>query len=176
MSRKQPNTPNQLSTLEEIKRKARASQEARLQRALDRLSRQEQEPIPSSIPGPGISHSLDPRRTTVKYYAVRRGRTCNAIYISWALCKNQVLNYPEAEFKAFTTYEAAQDYLNSAQSPTEGRVANNRAVGSTYQAPPTTADSTTQTAAYWNITLYLEGVALGILIGALITLWTLLHQ
>ena len=175
MRRKQA-TPAHLNQLEEIKRKARASQEARLQRISNRISRQEQETNSSTAAVTVTSQTVDPRRTTSKYYAVRRGRTNNVIYISWALCKGQVLNYPGAEFRAFTTYEAAQDYLDSAQSPTEGRVANNRAVGSTYQAPPTTADSTTQTAAYWNIRLYLEGVALGILIGALITLWTLLHQ
>lgn len=174
--RRRQTTHNQVAQLEEIKRKARASQEARLQRILNRISRQEQETSSSTAAVTISSQIVDPRRTTSKYYAVRRGRTNNVIYISWALCKGQVLNYPGAEFRAFTTYEAAQDYLDSAQSPTEGRVANNRAVGSTYQAPPTTADSTTQTAAYWNIRLYLEGVALGILIGALITLWTLLHQ
>jgi hypothetical protein len=174
--RRSQTTYNQVAQLEEIKRKARASQEARLQRILNRISRQEQETSSSTAAVTISSQIVDPRRTTSKYYAVRRGRTNNVIYISWALCKDQVLNYPGAEFRAFTTYEAAQDYLDSAQSPTEGRVANNRAVGSTYQAPPTTADSTTQTAAYWNIRLYLEGVALGILIGALITLWTLLHQ
>lgn len=174
--RRRQTTLNQVAQLEEIKRKARASQEARLQRTLNRISRQEQETSSSTAAVTISSQIVDPRRTTSKYYAVRRGRTNNVIYISWALCKDQVLNYPGAEFRAFTTYEAAQDYLDSAQSPTEGRVANNRAVGSTYQALPTTADSTTQTAAYWNIRLYLEGVALGILIGALITLWTLLHQ
>ena len=174
--RRRQTTHNQVAQLEEIKRKARASQEARLQRILNRISRQEQETSSSTAAVTISSQIVDPRRTTSKYYAVRRGRTNNVIYISWALCKDQVLNYPGAEFRAFTTYEAAQDYLDSAQPPTEGRVANNRAVGSTYQAPPTTADSTTQTAAYWNIRLYLEGVALGILIGALITLWTLLHQ
>ena len=174
--RKRQATHNQVAQLEEIKRKARASQEARLQRTLNRISRQEQETSSSTAAVTISSLIVDPRRTTSKYYAVRRGRTNNVIYISWALCKDQVLNYPGAEFRAFTTYEAAQDYLDSAQSPTEGRVANNRAVDSTYQAPPTTADSTTQTAAYWNIRLYLEGVALGILIGALITLWTLPHQ
>ena len=175
MRRKQT-TPEYLNQLEEIKRKARASQEARLQRIQNRISRQKQETSSSTTAVTTSSQIVDPRRTTSKYYAVRRGRTNNVIYISWALCKDQVLNYPGAEFRAFTTYEAAQDYLDSAQSPTEGRVTNNRAVGSTHQAPPTTADSTTQTAVYWNIRLYLEGVALGILIGALITLWTLLHQ
>ena len=176
MSRRQ-STHNQATQLEEIKTKARASHEARIQRTLNRLARQEQETSSSTAVATISSQIVDPRRTTSKYYAVRRGRTNNVIYISWALCKDQVLNYPGAEFRAFTTYEAAQDYLDIAQSPAEGRIANSRAVGSTtYQVPSTTADSTTQTAAYSNIRLYLEGVALGILIGALITLWTLLHQ
>jgi hypothetical protein len=169
MSRKQT-TPVHLNQLEEIKRKARASQEARLQRTLDRLARQEQESSCTTAAVVTSSQNLDPRRTTSKYYAVRRGRTNNVIYISWALCKNQVLNYPGAEFRAFTTYEAAQDYLGTAQPLTEDRAANNHAVGGTYPVLSTTADSSTQTAADRGIRFYLEDVALGILIGAFITL------
>ncbi len=175
MSRKQA-TPNQLSTLEEIKRKARASQEARLQRALDRRSRQDQEPVPSNFPNPVTSHDLDPRRTTVKYYAVRRGRTCNAIYISWALCKNQVLNYPGAEFKAFNTYETAQEYLAAAR-PLAGREeGHGYVVDSTQPRYTNTSDATTQTAIDRRLQIYIEGVALGIIIGAIATLWILLPR
>jgi hypothetical protein len=175
MRRKQT-TPEHLSQLEEIKRKARASQEARLQRTIDRLARQG---WGSSSTTAAVVHSslnLDPRRTTSKYYAVRRGRTNNVIYISWALCKDQVLNYPGAEFRAFTTYEAAQDYLGSARPLTEDRVTNNHAVSGTHPVLPTTTDSSTQTAANREIRVYLEGLAVGILIGAFITLWTLLRQ
>jgi hypothetical protein len=175
MSRKQP-TPNQLSTLEEIKRKARASQEARLQRALDRLSRQDQEPIPSNIPNPGTSHDTDPRRTTVKYYAVRRGRTCNAIYISWALCKNQVLNYPGAEFKAFNTYEAAQEYLAAARPLVSRGKGHGYIVDSTQPRHTNTSDATTQTAKDRRLQIYIEGVALGIIVGPIATLWILLPR
>jgi hypothetical protein len=175
MSRRQT-THNQVAQLEEIERKARASQEARLQRTLNRLSRRERETSSTTAAVTISSQVVDPRSTTRKYYAVRRGRVNNEIYVSWALCKGQVLNYPGAEFRAFTTYEAAQDYLGTAPTLTEDRVANSHAVGSTYQALSTTADSSTQTAANWNIRLYLEGVAFGILIGAFITLWTLPHQ
>jgi hypothetical protein len=87
-----------------------------------------------------------------------------------------VLNYPGAEFRAFTTYEAAQDYLGTARPLTGNRAADNHTVSGTHPALPTTADSSTQTAANREIRVYLEGVALGILIGAFITLWTLLHQ
>jgi hypothetical protein len=169
-------TPNQLSTLEEIKRKARASQEARLQRTLDRLSRQEQEPIPINIPNTGTSHDLDPRRTTVKYYAVRRGRTCNAIYISWALCKNQVLNYPGAEFKAFNTYEAAQEYLAAARPLASREGGHGNVVDSTQPRLTTAVDATTQTARDRGFQIYIEGVALGIIIGAIAALWILLPR
>jgi hypothetical protein len=112
MPRKQT-TPQQLNQLEKIKRKARASQEARLQRTINRLSRQES--ISGAADVTTKPYRLDPLRTTVKYYAVRRGRTSNVVYISWALCKGQVLNYPGTEFEAFNTYEAALSYLGAAK-------------------------------------------------------------
>jgi hypothetical protein len=175
MSRKQA-TPNQLSTLEDIKRKARTSQEARLRRALNRLSRQDQEPTPCNIPNPDTTHNLDPRRTTVKYYAVRRGRTCNAIYISWALCKNQVLNYPGAEYKAFSTYEAAQEYLAAARPLASRGEEYGYVIDSTQPRHNNTSDATTQTAGDRGLQIYIEGVALGIIIGAIATLWILLPR
>jgi len=175
MSRKQT-TPKQLNTLEEIKRKARASQEVRLQRALDRLNRQEQEPSPANTPDTGTSHDFDPRRTTVKYYAVRRGRTSNAVYISWALCKNQVLNYPGAEFKAFNTYEAAQEYLDAARPLTSRGGGRNHVVDNTQSRLATTLDATTQTARDRGFQTYIESVALGVIIGAIATLRILLPQ
>jgi hypothetical protein len=113
MPRKQT-TPFLLDQLEEIKRKARASQEARLQRTVNKLHRQESSSGAADI----ITtepYRLDPLRTTVKYYAVRRGRTNNVIYVSWVLCKGQVINYPGAEFKAFNNYEAALEYLGAAK-------------------------------------------------------------
>jgi hypothetical protein len=170
-------TPAHLNQLEEIKRKARASQEAILQRTLDRLARQERESSSATAAVVTSSVNLDPRRTTSKYYAVRRGRTNNVIYISWALCKNQVLNYPGAEFRAFTTYEAAQDYLGTARPLTgDNSVTDNHAVGGTHPVLSTTTDSSTQTATNREIRVYLESLALGILIEAFITLWTLLRQ
>jgi hypothetical protein len=111
--------------------------------AVSRLARQEQESSSVTAATTSNSHNLDPRRTTGKYYAVRRGRTNNAIYISWVLCRNQVLNYPGAEFKAFTTYEAAQDYLRTAQPLAESRTRHSHAVGSTYPGLATTANSST---------------------------------
>jgi hypothetical protein len=110
MPRKQV-APKQLNQLDDIKRKARASQEARLQRTLDRLARQEHSSSAAIHTTGTESYQLDPLRTTGKYYAVRRGRTNNVIYISWALCKSQVINYPGAEFKACNTYESALEYL-----------------------------------------------------------------
>jgi hypothetical protein len=71
--------PIQLHKLEEIKRKARASQEARLQRTLNKLARQEQESSTTNVSNTVSSQDLDPRRTTVKYYAVRKVRTNNEI-------------------------------------------------------------------------------------------------
>jgi hypothetical protein len=175
MSRKQA-TPSQLNTLEKIKRKARASQEARLQRTLDRLTRQEQEPSSTNTPNTSTSHDFDPRRTTVKYYAVRRGRTNNAIYVSWALCKNQVLNYPGAEFKAFNTYEAAQEYLDVARPVMIRGEGRSHIVDSTQPKLSATVDATTQTARNRGFQTYIEGVALGVIIGAIATLWILLPQ
>jgi hypothetical protein len=116
MPRKQA-VPLQPDQLEEIKRKARASQEARLQRTINRLSRQESSSGVADITNK--PYRLDPLRTTVKYYAVRRGRTNNVVYVSWALCKGHVLNYPGAEFKAFNTYEAALGYLGAARQSSE---------------------------------------------------------
>ncbi len=66
MPRKQA-TPYQSNQPEEIKRKARISQEARLQRTINRLHRQE-----SSSGAVDIittePYRLDPLRTSVKYY------------------------------------------------------------------------------------------------------------
>jgi hypothetical protein len=111
-------TPLQLNQLEDIKRKARAIQEARLQRTINRLNRQESSSSAADITAE--PYRLDPLCTTGKYYAVRQGRTNNVIYVSWALCKSQVINYPGAEFKVFNTYEAALEYLGAARQVAEG--------------------------------------------------------
>jgi hypothetical protein len=107
MSRKQ-STPRQLHILREVKRKAAAEQEERLQLTLVRLAQQ----------GSGSSevktqpHPRTPPELSVdKYYAVRRGRVNNSIYTSWFECKAQVHQYPGAEYKSFTKYEQATTYL-----------------------------------------------------------------
>jgi hypothetical protein len=173
MPRKQA-TPYQLNQLEEIKRKARISQEARLQRTINRLHRQE-----SSSGAVDIittePYRLDPLRTTVKYYAVRRGRTNNVIYVSWALCKGQVLNYPGAEFKAFNKYEAALEYLEAADQSSGGCYgkAHISSDCSTATSLTSTAEVSTQTTRNLGLRTYIEGIALGFIIGAIATLWIL---
>ena len=173
MSKKQV-TPLQLNQLEEIKRKARASQEARLQRTINRLRRQESSSDAADI----ITtepYRWDPLRTTVKYYAVRRGRTNNVIYVSWALCKGQVLNYPGAEFKAFNNYEAALEYLEAADQSSGGcyRQAHISSDCSTATSLTSTAEVSTQTPRSLGLRTYIEGIALGFIIGAIATLWIL---
>jgi hypothetical protein len=157
-------TPLQLSQLEEIKRKARASQEARLQRTINRLPRQEFSSGAADITTE--LYRLDPLRTTVKYYAVRRGRTNNVIYVSWALCKGQVLNYPRAEFKAFNTYEAALGYLGAARQSSEdcSRQARISASCSTATNLTTTVEASTQTTRDRSLRIYIEGIALGFIV------------
>jgi hypothetical protein len=151
------------------------SQEAQLQRALDKLGRQESS---SSASTTITTNHLDPRRTTSKYYAVRRGRNSNVIYISWALCKSQVLNYPGAEFKAFTTYEAAQEYLGTARQLTgnDSKRSYSRAGCSTGLELASTVDSSSQTTRDRGLQTYIEGIALGFIVGAIATLWILHHQ
>jgi viroplasmin and RNaseH domain-containing protein len=118
---------------------------------------------------------LDPLRTTVKYYAVRRGRTNNVIYVSWALCKGQVLNYPGAEFKAFNNYEAALEYLEAADQSSGGcyRQAHISSDCSTATSLTSTAEVSTQTPRSLGLRTYIEGIALGFIIGAIATLWIL---
>ncbi len=165
-------TPLQLNHLEEIKRKARASQEARLQRTINRLRRQESSSDAADI----ITtepYRWDPLRTTVKYYAVRRGRTNNVIYVSWALCKGQVLNYPGAEFKAFNNYEAALEYAADQSSGGCYRQAHISSDCSTATTLTSTAEVSTQTTRSLGLRTYIEGIALGFIIGAIATLWIL---
>jgi hypothetical protein len=172
MPRKQA-VPLQLDQLEEIKRKVRASQEARLQRTINRLSRQETNSSAADITTE--PYCLDPLHTTGKYYAVRRGRTNNVIYVSWALCKDQVLNYPEAEFKAFNTYEAALGYLGTARQSSEdySRQAHICASYSTATNLTASVEASTQTTRDRGLRIYIEGIALGLIIGAIATLWIL---
>jgi hypothetical protein len=172
MPRKQA-VPLQLDQLEEIKRKARASQEARLQRIINRLSRQESSS--STADTATEPYRLDPLRTTGKYYAVQKGRTNNVIYVSWALCKSQVLNCPGAEFKVFKTYEAALGYLGAARQSSEdySRQAHISASCSTATNPTATVEASTQTTRDLGLRIYVEGIALGFIIGAIAISWIL---
>jgi hypothetical protein len=96
--------------LREVKRRAVAEQEERLQLALARLVQQE-----SSSSKAKTQHNLriSPDPSIDKYYAVRRGRVDNIIYTSWFECKAQVHQYPGAEYKSFTKYEQATAYLQA---------------------------------------------------------------
>jgi hypothetical protein len=109
MSRKQ-STPRQLHLLREVKRKAAAEQEERLQLALTRLAQQG-----SSSTNVKPQHQLQqaPEISADKYYAVRRGRVSNIIYTSWFECNAQVHQYPGAEYKSFTKYDQATAYLQA---------------------------------------------------------------
>ncbi len=178
MPRKQV-ASKQLNQLEDIKRKARASQEARLQRTLNRLARQEHSSSAATHTSGTESYHLDPLRTTGKYYAVRRGRTNIVIYISWALCKSQVINYPGAEFKAFNTYESALEYLGAAGQITERhnrQALINEGSSSTTTELTATVQASTQTTEDRGLRIHIESIALGVIVGAIATLWILLHQ
>jgi len=61
-----------------------------------------------------LGHQLLHNRhfTSSTFYAVRRGRACNVIYTTWAECKAQVHQFPGAEYKSFSTYIEAQNYLS----------------------------------------------------------------
>jgi hypothetical protein len=178
MVRKQ-DTPRQLHLLREVKRKAQADQEARLQQTLARISQQEAQ---FSASPQGTKGSTSTAPTSYKYYAVRRGRVCNIIYSTWAECKVQVHQFPGAEYKSFPTYVEAQSYLSIG--------VNHRAstFGSSDQdsRPPITrtdsdseSDTTTSTEAEpEQVTVarnndFRDGVFFGFLLGALFILWTL---
>lgn len=45
-----------------------------------------------------------------KFYAVRKGRR-PGIYATWAACQEQVLKFPQAEFKSFASKSAAEAFL-----------------------------------------------------------------
>ncbi len=92
---KKQDSPRQLHVLREVKRKAQVDQEARLQQTLLRISQQEARFSTSTQRTKG-STSTTP--TFYKYYAVRRGRVCNVIYSTWAECKEQVHQFPGAEW------------------------------------------------------------------------------
>jgi hypothetical protein len=171
--------PTRLNQLEDIKRKARASQEARLQRTLNRLAKQEHCSSAAIHTTGTESYHLDPLRTTTsKYYAVRRGRINNVIYVSWALCKSQVINYPGAEFKAFNTYESALEYLGAANQITErhsrqAHINEGSSSTATELTATVTLEASTQTTEDRCLRTRIEGIALGVIVGAIATLWIL---
>jgi hypothetical protein len=106
---KKQDSPRQLHLLREVKRKAQADQEARLQQTLARISQQEVKSSASALRA-RVPTATQP--AFYKYYAVRRGRVCNVIYTTWAECKAQVHQFPAAEYKSFPTYIEAQNYLS----------------------------------------------------------------
>ncbi len=56
-----------------------------------------------------------------KYYAVRKGRK-PGVYFSWPECQRQVIKYPGAEYKSFSTKAEAEAYAYpDASSPNQGK-------------------------------------------------------
>jgi hypothetical protein len=102
---KKQDSPRQLHLLREVKRKAQADQEARLQQTLARISQQEAQSSASTL-RTRVPTATQP--ASYKYHAVRRGRVCNVIYTTWAECKAQVHQFPAAEYKSFPTYIEGQ--------------------------------------------------------------------
>jgi hypothetical protein len=178
---KKQDSPRQLHVLREVKRKAQADQEARLQQTLLRISQQEARSSTSSQRIKG-STSTTATPTFYKYYAVRRGRVCNVIYSTWAECKEQVHQFPGAEYKSFPTYVEAQVYLSIGINHRAGILGS-----SNHDSRPTItgtdsdseSDTTTTTEAEpEQVTVarnndFRDGVFFGFLLGALFILWTL---
>ena len=54
------------------------------------------------------------KMTGKKVYAVRAGRE-TGIFQTWKECQRLVTGYPGAEYKSFTTWEAAEEYLGKKQ-------------------------------------------------------------
>ena len=55
------------------------------------------------------------KMTGKKVYAVRAGRE-TGIFQTWKECQRLVTGYPGAEYKSFTTWEAAEEYLGKKQN------------------------------------------------------------
>ena len=176
---KKQDTPRQLHLLREVKRKAQADQETRLQYTLARISQLEAQ---SSASTQRTRGSTSTESAFHKYYAVRRGRVSNNIYTTWAECKAQVHQYPGAEYKPFPTYIEAQSYLSV------GAHRRTNLTGSSFQnnSPPVThsdsdsaSDTTISTEAEPEQIVaarnndFRDGVFFGFLLGALFILWTL---
>lgn len=55
---------------------------------------------------------------TMKYYAVRRGRT-TGVFTSWEACRKQVFKFPGAVYKAFPTRGEADAFLADIDHPSD---------------------------------------------------------
>ena len=165
---KKQDSPRQLHVLREVKRKAQADQEARLQQTLLRISQQEARFGTSTQ-----RRSTSTTSTFYKYYAVRRGRVCNVIYSTWAECKEQVHQFPGAEYKSFPTYREAQVYLTIGSSNHDNRppITSTDSDSESDTNTPTEAEPEQVTVARNND--FRDGVFFGFLLGALFILWTL---
>jgi hypothetical protein len=176
---KKQDSPRQLHLLREVKRKAQADQEARLQQTLARISQQEAQSSASTQRTRGSTSTVP---AFYKYYAVRRGRVCNVIYTTWAECKAQVHQFPGAEYKSFPTYIEAQSYLSI------GANRRTNLTGSSVQdnSPPVThpdsdseSDTTnsTETEPEQVVVVrnndFRNGIFFGFLLGVLSILWIL---
>jgi hypothetical protein len=171
---KKQDSPRQLHVLREVKRKSQADQEARLQQALARISQQEARFSASTQRTKG-STSTAP--TFYKYYAVRRGRVCNVIYSTWAECKEQVHQFPGAEYKSFPIYSEAQVYLTigvNHRANIFGSSDHDSRPPITSTDPDSESDTTTSTKAEPEQVTVARNNDFrdGFLLGALFILWT----
>ena len=178
MVRKQ-DSPRQLHLLREVKRKAQADQEARLQQTLARISQQEAQ---SSASTQRTRASTCTVTAFYKYYAVRRGRVCNIIYTTWAECKAQVHQFPGAEYKSFPTYIEAQSYLSigaNRRTNLTGSLVQDNSPPVTHPESESESDTTTSTEAEPEQIVvaknndFRDGVFFGFLLGVLFILWIL---
>jgi hypothetical protein len=178
MVRKQ-DSPRQLHLLREVKRKAQADQEARLQQTLARISQQEAQSSASTQRTRGSTSAVP---AFYKYYAVRRGRVCNIIYTTWAECKAQVHQFPGAEYKSFPTYSEAQSYLSigaNRRSNLTGSLVQDNSPPVTHPDSDSESDTTTSTEAESEQIVvaknndFRDGVFFGFLLGVSFILWIL---
>lgn len=64
--------------------------------------------------GKAVENTEAKKMTGKKVYAVRAGRE-TGIFQTWKECQRLVTGYPGAEYKSFTTWEAAEEYLGKKQ-------------------------------------------------------------
>jgi hypothetical protein len=176
---KKQDSPRQLHLLREVKRKAQADQEARLQQTLARISQQEAQSSASTQRTRGSTSTVP---AFYKYYAVRRGRVCNIIYTTWAECKAQVHQFPGAEYKSFPTYIEAQSYLSvgaNRRTNLTGSLVQDNSPPVTHPNSDSESDTTTYTEAEPEQIVvaknndFRDGIFFGFLLGVLFILWIL---